>query len=259
MLGVHRAAAEVLDFFPRDDLRHLFILDDVYLLDLVRCTEAIEEVDERDLRSERRDVSDDCEVDRLLHGGRGEEGEPGLSRGHYVGVIAEDRQGVRGECASRHVEDGGQKLAGNLVHVRDHQKKPLRCSEGCGQGARCQRAVNRPGGPGFRLHLRDLQPLPKQIQPAVGRPRISDLPHRGTGRNRVDCRDIAEGVCDVGCRSVPVNRHHLLLPLCHCTPPESGSVAPRIHRKGLQIRIVSTAPVLHNGGQRRRRVDVCRR
>ena len=47
----------------------------------------------------------------------------------------------------------GQLLAGDLVHVGDHQQQALGGGVGGGQGAGGQRAVHRAGGAGLGLHL----------------------------------------------------------------------------------------------------------
>ena len=77
----------------------------------------------------------------------------GLAAGHHVGVVAEDVQGLGGHGTGGHMEDAGQQLAGDLVHVGDHQQQALGGGIGGGQSARGQRAVNGTGGAGLRLHL----------------------------------------------------------------------------------------------------------
>ena len=64
-------------------------------------------------------------------------------------MVAEDRQRVAGERTGRHVEYTGQKLAGDLVHVGDHQQETLRCGVGGGQGSGLERTVNGTGGTAF--------------------------------------------------------------------------------------------------------------
>ena len=63
----------------------------------VRGAEAVEEVQERNPQLERRGVRDGREIVSLLHRPRAQHGEPGLAAGHDVGVVAEDRQRVRGQ------------------------------------------------------------------------------------------------------------------------------------------------------------------
>ena len=124
------------------------------LRDFVRRPEAVEEVQERNARLERRRVRHRGHVVRFLHRVRAQEREAGLAAGHHVGVVAEDRQRVRRERARGHVHHERRQLAGDLVHVGDHQQQALRRREGRRERAGLQRAVHGAGGAGFRLHLR---------------------------------------------------------------------------------------------------------
>jgi len=58
--------------------------------DLVRGAEAVEEVEERDAREERRPLGDGGQIVGLLHRAGGEQAEAGLPDRHHVRVIAED-------------------------------------------------------------------------------------------------------------------------------------------------------------------------
>ena len=93
--------------------------------DLVGRAEAVEEMEEWNARRERGVLRDEGEVVRFLHRARAEHSPTGHARGHDVGVIAEDRQRLRGDRARRHVEDRRRQLAGDLEHVRDHQQANL--------------------------------------------------------------------------------------------------------------------------------------
>jgi hypothetical protein len=55
-------------------------------------------------------------------------------------------------------------LAGDLVHVGDHQQQTLAGGEGRRQRAGLQRAVHRAGGAAFRLHLDDGGHLPHRLR-----------------------------------------------------------------------------------------------
>ena len=68
-------------------------------------------------------------------------------------------------------------LAGDFIHIRDHQQKTLRSGIGRRQRTGGQRAVNGTGGAGLRLHLHNLYLLAKQIDPAFCRPFIGQLRH----------------------------------------------------------------------------------
>jgi hypothetical protein len=80
-------------------------------------------------------VRDRREVLGLLHAARAEHCEASLPAGHDVAVVAEDRQRVRRQRARAHVQDERRELAGNLVHVRDHQQQALGRGERGGERA----------------------------------------------------------------------------------------------------------------------------
>ena len=156
MLGVQRTGAERLDGVHVHHVLQVVVIPDLDLLDLVGGAEAVEEVDERDAALDGGQVGDGGQVHDFLGVGLGQHGKAGLAAGHNVGVVAEDVQRVGGHGTGGHVEHGGQQLAGDLVHVGDHQQQALGSGVGGGQGAGGQRAVHGAGSAGLRLHLDDL-------------------------------------------------------------------------------------------------------
>ena len=86
--------------------------------------------------AQRRRLADEGEVVRFLHRGRRQQHHPRLAAGHDVGVVAEDRQRVRGHGAGRDVHAERRQFAGDLVEVGDHQQQALACREGRRQRAR---------------------------------------------------------------------------------------------------------------------------
>ena len=95
------------------------------LVDLVRGPETVEKVDEGHAGLERRRMRHQGQVMRLLHTGRGQQGEAGGPRGHHVLMVAENRQTLRGQGTRRDVENRRRKFAGDLVHVGQHQHQAL--------------------------------------------------------------------------------------------------------------------------------------
>jgi hypothetical protein len=120
---------------------------------LVRRAEPVEEVHERHPRRKRHGLRHQREVVRLLDRRGGEQRETGLPDRHHVRVVAEDGQALRGQRPGRHVDHDRSQLAGDLVHVRDHQKQALRRGEGGGLRPALQRTVQRARGPALVLHL----------------------------------------------------------------------------------------------------------
>ncbi len=62
------------------------------LIDFMRGTEAVEEVDEGDARLQGGRMGDQRQILRLLHRGAAQHGEAGTAGRHHVLMVAEDRQ-----------------------------------------------------------------------------------------------------------------------------------------------------------------------
>ena len=77
------------------------------------------------------------------------------------------------------MEYRGKQLAGDLVHVRDHQQQTLGSGIGGGQSTGTQRAVHSTGCARFGLHLNNLYPAAENVLQAVGRPLVDPVRHRG--------------------------------------------------------------------------------
>ena len=112
-------------------------------------------------------------------------------------MIAEDGQGVIGQSPGGNVEHAGQQLAGDLIHVGDHQQQALGSGKGGGQRAALKGAVYRAGGAGFRLHFRDLYLLAEQVQPTVCSPVVCNLRHGGGRGDGIDRRYVGKCIRNV--------------------------------------------------------------
>ena len=106
------------------------------------------------------------------------------------------------------MEYSGQQLAGYLVHVREHQEQPLRGSEGRGERAGDEGAMDRSGRACLRLELPDSQDLAEDILSPLGCPLVGNLPHGGRGCDRIDCRRLAQRIRHMCCCRVAVHRFH---------------------------------------------------
>ena len=71
----------------------------------------------------------------ILYGSGGKHCEAGLAAAHNIAVVAKDGKGMVREGTGGYVEYSGKLLAGDLVHVGDHQQQALGSGEGGGQGA----------------------------------------------------------------------------------------------------------------------------
>ena len=116
-----------------DQRPQVVVVEQGDLVDLVRRAEPVEEVQERHPGPQRGGVGDGGEVVRLLHAAGGEHRPAGGAGVHHVAVVAEDRQGVRGDRAGGDVDRARRQLAGDLEHVRHHQQQALRRGERRGQ------------------------------------------------------------------------------------------------------------------------------
>ena len=169
--------------------------------------EAVEEVQEGHLGLQGSQMGHQGHIHGFLDRVGGQHGEAGLTAGHHVGMVAEDGQGMIGQGTGRHVEHTGQQLAGDLVHIGDHQQQALGSREGGGQRARRQRAVYGARGARLGLHLRYADLLAKQVFAPVGAPLIHKLRHRRGGCNRIDSGHIAKCVRDMAGGGIAVNGH----------------------------------------------------
>ena len=208
MLGVERVLTEGFDGLHVAHIGKILIVPNGDLLDLVGGAEAVEEVDERDSAGNCGKVSHGTEIHDFLHVALAEHGKTGLAAGHDVGVIAEDVQRVGGDGTGGDMEDAGQLLGRDLVHVGDHQKKTLGCGIGGGQGARAEGAVNGTGSTGFRLHFNDLDLGAENVFQTVGGPLVDKVGHGGRRRDRVDRGNFTERIAHMRGSGVAIHGLH---------------------------------------------------
>ncbi len=239
VLGVERVVAELLDGVHVEHVLEVLEVPHGDLLDLVAGAEAVEEVQERHLALDGGEVSDRREVHDLLDAALGEHGEAGLAAGHDVGVVAEDVERVGGNAAGRDVEHARELLAGDLVHVRDHEQQALGRRVGRRKGAGAKRAVNGTGGAGLGLHLDHVHRRAEDVLDTLGGPLVNVVCHRAGRRNRVDARYLGVGIRDPSSSLVAVHglelTCHILSFCCRgrvtagasATPPKGGCPIPR--------------------------------
>jgi len=171
----------------------------------MRGAEPVKVVQERNARFETRGMSNRRKVVRLLHGVRAQQGEASLTTRHDVGMIAKDRQRVCRQCARGDVHCEGRQLAGDPVHVRDHQEQTLRRRERRRERSGLQGAMDRTGGAAFGLHLRNLGRDPPEIRFSPAGPLVAEFSHRRTRRDREDGDCLAQAESYRRCRLVSVD------------------------------------------------------
>ena len=177
----------------------------------MRGAETVKEVQEGNAALDRGQVGDGAEVHDFLHVALGQHGKASLTAGHHVAVIAKDVQGMARNGTGAHVEHTGQQLAGDLVHVGDHQQQALGSGVGGGQGARVQGAVNRTGRAGFSLHFLHLDGGAENVFAPLGSPLIDIVGHRARRGDGIDRGDFGEGVGYMGGRIIAVHRFEVSL------------------------------------------------
>ncbi|MNH35702.1 hypothetical protein D3C79_964110 [compost metagenome] len=92
----------------------------------MRGAETIEKMNKRQATVEGRRLGNQRKVLRFLDATGAQHGATGLTYGHYVGMIAEDRQrmGRHGACGD--VQYKRRQFTGQFVQRRDHQQQALR-------------------------------------------------------------------------------------------------------------------------------------
>ena len=207
MLGRQPPGAMGAYQLGRDQRSQVLIAEHLDRVQLVRGPEPVEEVHERHPGGQRRRVRHQGKIVGLLHRCRRQQRKSGLPSGHHVGVVAEDGQPLSREGTSRHVHHRAGQLAGDLVHVRDHQQQALGGGEGGGEGSALQGAVQRARGAALTLHLHHGGDRAPEVRTPAARPLIGQFGHRRGRGDRVDTAQFAETVRDRRRRLVAVDRH----------------------------------------------------
>ena len=199
--GTVRADQPVVDH----RVQHV-VVEQFQRVQFVRRAKAVEEMQERYARLQRRGLRDQRAVVRLLDRRRAEERKARHPRGHDVRMVTEDRQRRRRERARRHMKHRRGQLARDLVHVREHQHQPLRRGERRRQRARLQRAVHRARRAALGLHLLHGRQVAPQVRHAFGHPLVGQLRHHRRRRDREDRAHFVEPVGDLRDRRVSIHR-----------------------------------------------------
>ena len=205
VVGVKSARSEILYIFKVYEFLHILVVDRLYFGNFVAGSETVEEVQERHFGFKRRKVSDEREIHDFLYGVGCEHRETCLTTSHYVGMIAEDVEGVSGKSPRADVEHAGEQFARNLVHIRNHKEQALRRRIRHGKRARAERAVYRARGARLGLHFRKAEFLSEHIGSARRGPFVRNFRHGRGGGYRVDSRDFRKGVGNVAGGGVTVD------------------------------------------------------
>ena len=104
---------------------HLILGQFFNLLNFVGGAEAIEEMDKRHTRLERRSVRNERHIHCFLHAVGGQQRKTGRAGSRHIRVVTKNRKCLRGQRAGSHMEDRGSQFTRDLVHIRDHQEETL--------------------------------------------------------------------------------------------------------------------------------------
>jgi len=212
MLGVYCSCAECGNSVLIDHFIELFVIPNLDLLDLVRGTEAIEEVENGNSALDGCKMSNRAKIHNLLRVGLGKHCITGLTASIYVRMVTENIKSVGSNTTCTYVDDVGEKLTCDLVHIGDHQKKTLRSSEGGGKSTCCQRTVNGTCSTRLRLHFNYLYLVVKNVLETGSRPSICKLSHNAGRCDRIDCGNLGKRIANVRCGCVAVHGKFLS---CH--------------------------------------------
>ena len=123
---IERALAMLSDFLLRQQGANRVVRQRGDFVDFVRSAETIKEMNKRHPALQGGDMRDQREILRFLNAAGAQHGAPGLTHGHHIGMVAEDRQRVGGDSAGGDVQDKRHQLAGQFVQRGDHQQQALR-------------------------------------------------------------------------------------------------------------------------------------
>ena len=152
-IGSQGTGTEGGNIFGVDQCPEYFIIEGLALLHLMRGAEAVKEVEEGNAGFQRRRMGNEGHVLRLLHGGGAEQGKTCLPAGHDIGVVAEYGECMGCKCPGCHMHDKGEELPGHLVHVRNHEQKPLGGRKGGAHRTGQKHSMNGSRSSRLRLHL----------------------------------------------------------------------------------------------------------
>ena len=212
MLRVQSMLAELLNSVHVHHVLEVLVIPNFDLLDLVRSTETIEEVQERNSGLQSGQVSNSTQVHNFLNRAGAEHCVTSLTAGIYVRVIAEDAQSVGSDGTSRYVNNARQQLTSDLVHVGDHQEQTLGSGVSGGQGTSSQRAVYGTGSASLRLHLYQLYGLAEDVLLTLGSPLVAHFCHYGRRSDRVDGSNICKRIGNMSRSVVTIHGFHFS---CH--------------------------------------------
>ena len=186
MLGIQGMLTEAAYCVPVHHFPKVLIIPYFDLLVLMRGTEAVEEMHHGKLSCDGSQMGYCRQVHDLLNAIGAEHGETGLPAAHNIGMVTEDGQSMGSQGTGSHMEHRRGMLAGQLIHIRDHQEQTLGCCKGGGISACSDGSVYGTCRTTLGFHLNDIYLLTEEILSSGSRPLIHAFRHGGGRRDGID-------------------------------------------------------------------------
>jgi len=110
-----------------------------------------------------------------------------ITAAHDIGMIPENRKGMRPYGAGSYMEYSRFACCGNTVHDRNHEHQALGSRIGSTQRTCFNEAVQGADSPGFSLHFHNPDRLAEEVLFTMSGPYIHVFRHRGRRSNRENC------------------------------------------------------------------------
>ena len=130
MLGIQGMITEIIDPVPVYQLGKILIVQHIDLLDLMTGAESVKEMHEGNGALNGAQMCHRCQIHTLLNAGGSQLRKAGLTAGHGIGLISENRDRMRTNRTGRHMQHSRKLRSGNAVHGGDHQHQALGCGIG---------------------------------------------------------------------------------------------------------------------------------
>ena len=179
MIWIQCVLTECIDGVHISHIFQIFVIPCFDFLNLMRSTETIEEVNERNFSFDSCKMCNRSQVHNFLYRRFTQHSCTSLTACIYVRVITKNRKCVACQGTSGYVEYAWKLFAGNFVKVWNHQQKTLRsCISSC-QSTCCQGTVYCTCCTGFGLHLSYLNFLSENVLSSLSSPFIGSFSHNG--------------------------------------------------------------------------------
>ena len=138
MVGIERVSAEFINRVIVQNLGEVGIINHFYLLNFMRRSEAVEEVNKGNSTLNRRQMRHSRQVHNFLNARFGEHSATCLPRRHNVLMVTKNAECRSRQRPRRYMKDARQHFARDFVQIGNHEQKALRRGVSSGQSSRLQ-------------------------------------------------------------------------------------------------------------------------